>query len=225
MSEPVIQYAYINFIYIGIAALFLALGIVTYKVTILDGNSIAVLGMKGSGKTTFLHNLSGGAIPLGEGTSLENYKEFKIVIDNKKEIKIKSGEDIPGSDSFFGMYEKLIKEKDITFFFFNAYEFLNNNEYKKKTKQRLYLIFTVISQKYNEGGKGLDELKKRYAIIGTHSDKFDNPKKSLKNISDNLLGDDILKDIKHCKELIYNNFFLVDTRNNQYEFLNKLFNK
>lgn len=215
MSEPVIQYAFFWFLPLlfgGILAL--------EMLTKLEGSSIAVLGMKGSGKTTFLHNVSGGTIPLGEGTSLENYKEFKILI-NDKEIKIKSGEDIPGSDSFFGMYEKLIEEKDITFFFFNAYEFLNNNEYKKKTKQRLYLIFTVLSKK----GKGLDELKKRYAIIGTHSDKFDNHKKSLKNISDDLLGDDILKDIKYYKELVYNNFFLLDTRKNQYEFLSELFNK
>lgn len=161
MSEPVIQYAFFWFLPLlfgGILAL--------EMLTKLEGSSIAVLGMKGSGKTTFLHNISDGEIAIGEGTSINKYKSFYVKFGDDKTMKIYSGDDIPGGDDFVRSYEEMILKSYICFFVFNAYLYLNNEKYRKETNMRMFHIYDKIQK------KNPDVMNKKYAIIATHLDKL-----------------------------------------------------
>ena len=206
MSEPVIQYAFFWFLPLLFVGGLIGGALLSSDTTKLEGNSIAVLGMKGSGKTTFLHNISDGKIATGEGTSRNKYDSFYVKFGDKT-MKIKPGDDIPGGDDFVRSYEEMILKSDICFFVFNAYLYLNNEKYRKETNMRMFHIYDKIQK------KNPDVMNKKYAIIATHLDKLpDEGKNALDDIRKIIKNDKLMR-IKLLDEtLINNNFIAIDAR-------------
>lgn len=141
--------------------------IVVSRLTRLKGNSIAILGPQGCGKTSLyriLQNRRYDRVKDG-GTSVEEYNSFKSNIVNKN-VHIEGGKDIGGSRDYVPTYYKqMINEKDIIIFLFDINEYLSDVDYANDVHDRLDFIWPKLKAKY-----GSDDVKSKYALIGTHYD-------------------------------------------------------
>lgn len=141
---------------------------------------IVILGMTGSGKTTIYNYYLNGT---SEGqTSTKEYDQFLMDIGDRK-ILIKKGKDIAGGVEFFQnqTVQNMISnsETDIIFFVFDAFNYLNDNEYLKDTNARIENIF----RKNNK--------QKYFYIVGSFLDKFKdrNKEQVVKDIKNKISGE------------------------------------
>lgn len=151
---------------------------------------LGVIGMKSSGKTTFLNNLRGIKI-VPKTTSKESYDSFEFKLSNKKNIQIAKGNDIGGNQNYLAEYRQIIKNNDIILYFFNICEYLTNSEYKRYCNSRFDYI-------------NIDIENKKIAIIASHSD--------LSQHSKNILREEMLNQVidKKYSKLFNDVFFVVN---------------
>ncbi len=135
-----------------------------------DKNEIgmAVLGMSQSGKTLWYDFLSGsergGKTQTAAGVAVDS---FDLKCGEGRVATIKKGTDIAGGYyNIKGNYEKMIKENDFIFFFFDAEEYLYGHpkckkdiKYDREVNARLDLISEYIDSK-------------KFLLILTHVDKL-----------------------------------------------------
>lgn len=166
---------------------------------------LGIIGMKSSGKTTFLNNLRGiKTVP--KTTSNESYDSFEFKLSNKKNIHIVKGNDIGGGKSYQAKYREIIKNNDVILYFFNVCEYLTNLEYKRDCNQRLDHI-------------NVDIENKKIAIIASHSD--------LSQHSKNILREELLNQVidKKYSKLFNDGFFVVNLTDDREikELIDKIF--
>lgn len=143
------------------------LGYITYSE--LRGDTMAILGMQMSGKTTLLRHMQGLPFdPYYKPTEAPLYKEVNWKIGDRK---IKAGVDLGGGNEWVkDNYPELIAKNDIIIFVFDAYEFENDIDYKRSTLGRIDFVFNLIER---EKRQELDSfIEHHFALIGTHSDKI-----------------------------------------------------
>lgn len=168
-------------------------------------SKLGIIGMKSSGKTTFLNNLRGiKTIP--KTTSKESYDSFEFKLSNKKNIQIAKGNDIGGNQNYLTEYRLIIKNNDVILYFFNVCEYLTNSEYKRYCNSRLDHI-------------NVDIENKKIAIIASHSD--------LSQHSKNILREEILNQVidKKYSKLFNDGFFVVNLTDDKEskELIDKIF--
>jgi hypothetical protein len=180
-------------------------GIVNYFVGNDKVNTLGVIGMKSSGKTTMLNNLRGiKTVP--QTTYKESYESFKFELNNGKTISIDKGNDIGGSKNFMIEYKEIINKNEVILFFFNVSDYLTKIEYKRECNSRLEFIYN-------------DLKNKKTAIIASHAD--------VPNRSKIILEEEILNQVRDKKysNLFNNGFYVVNLTNNEEfkQLINKIF--
>lgn len=136
--------------------------------------TLAVLGLKGSGKTTLQNYLRGTNHE--ENTPVSGIDMDEIIISNgKKRIRLKKGKDVSGDDvAIMHQYENIIDESDHIIFITDSSKLLTEANYLSKSRGLLNKINKKV--KRSEGGKKL-------ILIGSHYDLFS------KKISDEKIND------------------------------------
>ena len=176
------------------------------------GKTIAVLGMKGAGKTQFLANIRNKdykdyAATIGE----EDYEKFNIVLGNRV-VSIEGGKDIGGGEELIlDYYEDMINSNEIVFFLFNAHDYLNKDNYRKQTQSRLEFV-----------NRHSLESKCTVNVFATFADMFSNDderNKAYSSIKNSVMGKD------YSRLFIPSRFFMQDMRNKKVlmEKLGKIF--
>lgn len=156
--------------------------------------SIAVLGMEGSGKTTFLNkvrNISGIPTPT---VSEKKHENFLFKLPNGREVKIEKSIDTPGHNSYLHYYDSAIENKKVIFYFFNINDYLIDLQYRRECNSRLDFI----------NGKIMD---KKIVVVATHADKNPAMEEELKFRVLKLIED------KTYSRLFKNNFFILNMIN------------
>lgn len=151
---------------------------------------LGLLGMKASGKTTFLNNLR-GIKTVSKTTSKEIYTSFEFVTSNGKTIKIEKGTDIGGDKNYMIEYRQIVQKNDVILYFFDVCRYLTEIEYLRECNSRLDFISREIKNK-------------KITIIASHSD--------LSKRSEEILIEEILNRVKDKKysNLFNNGFFVVN---------------
>lgn len=142
------------------------------------GKRIAMLGLKGAGKSQFLKSLGCKDANPGTYSGKEIYNWFKVSYP-KKTVFVKSGYDHGGGlEIFKNTFNTALKNSDWVFFIIDIQKYLNNgldiesNEpYNQQVTERLDYINKNVPNKY------LDKI----AIILTHADLLDQPGHELIN--------------------------------------------
>lgn len=175
------------------------IGVICALLFPVKGNTLAVLGMQGAGKTQFLSNLrnidyNDYSATLGE----EKYEKFTTTIGNR-EVTVEGGIDIPGGSDYIKDYYKVLVDKnEIVFFIFNSYNYLNDRDYRNETQARLDFIYDLI--------KGQE---KSTMLFGTFADQFkdDSERKDAYNrIKESVIN-------KSYYPLFKSNYAILDMRN------------
>lgn len=166
---------------------------------------LGLLGMKASGKTTFLNNLRGiKAVP--KTTSKESYVGFEFELSSGKTIYIDKGNDMGGDKNYMAEYRHIVEKNDVIVYFFDVCRYLTENEYLRECNSRLDFI--------NGGIKD-----KKIAIIASHSD--------LSKRSEEKLIEDILNLVRDKKysNLFNNGLFVVNLTDDKevIELIDKIF--
>lgn len=179
----------------------------------IAGKKIAVLGMQGSGKTQFLANIRNEDYKKYEATiGTEDYEKFNIEIGNR-EVTIEGGKDIGGGEENIRFYyEDMIKNNEIVFFLFDAYKYLNNNEYRDETQARLEFV-----------NRHSEKRNKEVVIFSTFADKFENKENTSKAY---MKIKDSVSEKPYRQLFVDNRFFLLDMRDKNVlinQILNKIF--
>lgn len=165
-------------------------------------NKLGIIGMKSSGKTTFLNNLR-GIVSVPKTTSKESYDSFEFELSNGKTKYISKGKDIGGNRSYLTEYRQIIEENDVILYFFDVCKYLTNLDYKRDCNSRLDFI-------------NADIKNKKIAIIASHSD--------LSQHSKNKLIEEIINQVRDKKYAkLFNELFFVVNLTNQKE-LDELIN-
>lgn len=106
----------------------------------LHGKRIAVLGMKGAGKTRFYKFLQQEEYTEGQ-TYEEKYPQFTYTKTDGTKILISEGTDIGGGEEFIPTwYEKLLGKSDSIIFVLDLYQYNTDVKYQKQTNARLEFI-------------------------------------------------------------------------------------
>lgn len=141
-------------------AMFRIVGIFVTKIKRLDGKKIAVLGMKGAGKTRLLCLLQNKAY-VEQETLIEHYDKFAYTKENGEKVEIMEGCDIGGGEDFIASdYWKKLANCDNMMFLFDIDEFLSNKNYQEQVCARLDFIY----ERWQKPEKT--------AVFATHMDRY-----------------------------------------------------
>lgn len=212
------QLLIIQFFPIVVAAAVVAVGAGIYRNRKrIFGQHIAVLGPKGSGKTTFLNYLRGINTSVSEGTGKEEYKTFTFTLNDGTKIKIKSGNDIGGGVDFKGLYEEMIADSNAVIIVFDVNRYLfdkkRNEEDKRNYQQLTHVRFKHIYNKFVKVHGKIDN--ERIAVIGSHKDETGKDNETLRSLFSETIKD------KDYREALLNCHFCDLTNEKE---LNKLVN-
>ena len=155
----------------------------------VKGKRLAVLGMKGAGKTRFYRHLQNKPYIEGE-SGVDEYEEFEYKKQDGKTIYIRKGKDIGGSEDYINLYEDMIKECDILVFCFDIKRYLSDSTYEKQVNVR----FEFVCRKFKE----LNRPKGNFVKIASHIDEAKDPMSAIKQFNN------LLKKKSYYKEFIYN---------------------
>jgi len=176
----------------------------------VKGKRLAVLGMKGAGKTRFYRFLQKRPY-IEEETAIDDYEEFEYKTNDGKTIIIEKGKDIGGSEDYVRpLYENIIKDCDILVFCFDLKRYLSDSTYEKQVNVR----FEFVCRKFKE----LKRSKGNFVKIASHIDEIKDSNNAIKQFHS------LLQKKSYYKEFIYN-FFPVDTTNRKdlEQIVNKIF--
>lgn len=141
---------------------------------------MAVLGMKQSGKTTWYNHLTGDN-RAGQTFDSVDIKEIFLKFPDGKEARIKEGKDIGGDEgNVREYYEEMIDNNEVVLFFFSAYDYLYDNDYRRLVNGRLDYIKRHLGDK-------------RLYYIMTYADKIPDRDGALNKILDMLKKEDLFK--------------------------------
>ena len=143
----------------------------------LHGKKIAVLGMKGAGKTRFYKFLQ--QVEYVEGQTYEGkYPQFTYTKADGTTILISEGTDIGGGEEFIPTwYEKLLEESDSIVFVFDLFQYDKDKKYQSQTNARLEFI------------KNHMATDKDILTLLTHIDQFGKKyKEAVNKFADNIKG-------------------------------------
>ena len=160
---------------------------------------LVILGTQNSGKTTIYDYLQGKK-NAGINSKNDEYEEFIYSFNDNNSIIIRKGIDLGGDAGIFGKYYgKMINDKniDFCFFVFNAFAYVNVENYRRDVNSRLHSIYE----------KGV--LNKNTAIIGSFADHFS--KEEIANVYDKISELTINKSYSSLLSREY--FHLVDLTN------------
>lgn len=154
---------FIWFVPIIVAVVSFLVGLFIVGLTKLPGKKIAILGMKGAGKTRLLNFLQ--QKPYVEyGTMEDAYSEFIYTKQDGSQIKIHKGIDIGGEERHIPeYYKKWLEESDRSIIFvFDLYQYNNDEQYRDNTNARFDYI-----NRYFKGEKDKD-----ICVLSSHIDLF-----------------------------------------------------
>lgn len=139
-----------------------------YNWDLIYGKQITVLGMKGSGKTTWYHFLGANVVP-GEGTRGKvDLNSFIINVPGKGFIRIKKSHDVGGGEDSIGLhYKELLENSAKVFFFFDAEQYLHAKGYAEQVHARLDFIKFQLDKNQGESWQ-----KEHVVLVMTRADKL-----------------------------------------------------
>jgi GTPase SAR1 family protein len=151
------------------------LGLGSYKLFSDDPsrNKLGLLGMQASGKTKFLCHLRNKAY-IAKSTEIEPFNPFEY--DNAgNKIYIDAGLDIGGGDLYRSEYNRIIKNSDVIFYFFDISKYLNDKNqggigYRRASNSRLEHIKSTAAN-----------MDIQIVIVGTHIDLYSKGKAKAKS--------------------------------------------
>lgn len=212
----------IPIIWLFIAAAALGAGALVRKRLRTKRGSIAVLGPKGSGKTTFLNYLRKINTTASEGTGVEPYKTFKFKLNDGKIIKIKSGKDIGGGANYKELYQEMIKDCDAIIIIFDINRYLfdkKKTEEDKRTYQELtHVRFQFIRNTYKEIYGNIKTSC--FVVIGSHKDQTEKNDNNLKE-----LFWETIKEKPYKDALLNCHFCNLTDKNDMNKLVNDIFGK
>lgn len=149
-----------------------------------DENKLGIIGMQASGKTRFLSFLRDVEY-VEKNTSKEKYESFTYTTPSGKKILISEGTDIGGGNMYREMYENIISESDVIFYFFDIHKYLNDTQYMRECNSRFHSVAELLCQSEEielkltkDFEKVLKDKKKKIVFFATHKDQvgIDNEK-------------------------------------------------
>lgn len=164
---------------------------------------LGIIGMKNSGKTTFLFNL-GGIKKIVSSTSTQNYEAFNYTTKSGIIVQIEKGRDIGGGKNYISDYKDIIGNNNVTFFFFDINRYLNEIEYSRDCNSRLSFIFPILENK-------------KFVLIGSHADQS-------KLIISELREQIIERTINKNYSKVFNENFFIENLTNANQFSNLIEN-
>ena len=123
--------------------------------------SIAILGMKGAGKTTLWNSLQDKINTDPIETSFDEVGKFYIKKDGTFTVKLSPAIDIGGGDDYVKNYGDIIKNETQIFFLFDIRAFEKES---RVILARVYKIISLVSEKEIKGVS--------MQFVGTHFDKY-----------------------------------------------------
>lgn len=105
-----------------------------------DGDKIAILGMRESGKTLFLRTLQGKPYLEYKSSGFDEYEGFDLQVGDKT-IKICAGVDIGGTKNYRTRYDELMSNAAYVFYFFDISKYLNDFMYRRECNSRFKDIY------------------------------------------------------------------------------------
>ncbi|GEM_PF-3969980 len=143
------------------------------KILKLTGISIkmAVLGMEGSGKTSFINFLKDGDPGHPDQTvSSNNIDEYHFQTSDGRHFLIEKGNDISGQDTYRRYYWKIVDDNKLILFLFNSMLFCNNNDYRLEVIDRIAYISERINNRVENST--IKYESKIFYIVPTWKDKL-----------------------------------------------------
>ena len=139
----------------------------------VDKARIAVLGPRGSGKTTLIRYMRGGIIrdfPNAEATSVpEKYDGFLIKIADDIKLSIKSGRDVPGSPDYYGDWEEQFKDATHVIYLMNAHRVSTEEHYRSSVLRDI----RKLRKWYSDEEKDPERIVPEIWIVGSHCDRIE----------------------------------------------------
>ena len=135
-----------------------------------DEADIAVLGLRGSGKTTLIRHMKDGIIrdsPDAEATLVpENYDGFLIQITDDTKLSIRSGRDVPGSPDYYCDWEEEFKSATHVLYLMNAHRASSETRYRKSVLRDIKKLRAWCRDEDRDSHGFVPEIW----IVGTHCD-------------------------------------------------------
>lgn len=120
---------------------------------LVSGKRVAVLGMKGAGKTQFYATLRQQPYTAYMPTGIQPYPQFEGKFDGGSFILL-AGSDIGGGEVYVvSKYLEKIRQSDLVVFIFNARDYLTNPNYAREVRARIDFIWKELMAKYKQNDK------------------------------------------------------------------------
>jgi hypothetical protein len=151
-------------------------GYVVKNVFTTKSNKLGLIGMEGSGKTTFFNNLRNIRC-ISESSKKEAYQRFSLKLKSGINICIEKAFDGEGAKSFIIEYRDIVFKNNVIIYFFDVNKYLTEIDYNRECNSRLDFIYPMIND------------QKQFIIVASHSDQNNAPidlikQKVLKEVSD-----------------------------------------
>ena len=127
--------------------------------------SIAVLGMKASGKSTLWKGLGGLKVVKKNGTLLDRIPSFTLVRDDGSSVVINETIDIGGEDSYVKYYDELITPNSFVYYLADATK-IQEYHYYRRIRSDLRKIDSVLQK------KSITPDQFGFKILLSHYDEF-----------------------------------------------------
>ncbi|NET45561.1 hypothetical protein [Okeania sp. SIO2B3] len=172
-------------------------GILEWKHILIElkGKKLAVLGAKGTGKTTLLNYVIKGI--LSEGYHQTKYAkptdERRFILDKNTWISLKKSTDLGGDTSFRTEWQSLFEDSDLVFYLVRADLLIKNDQYTQSRVEKDLGFIQSWWQSYDSKNKKkfFNKKKKKLLIICTFCDEVDQLQRGIPR----MIGNDELRKI------------------------------